>query len=152
MQQEVMLYYLLGHSGNQGILFLQSLKPEGKIALCLFAANYGILFILYSSYYRRKDKDAIGDARIKSCAHIAIQLGMYAPLYFTDKQEKLHIWNISIYNITYLQPYGRSCQYTNRRISTAHEALMGAGVFGIRIEGSYDFPLFSKLFIKLIFQ
>ena len=22
------------------------LKPEGKIALCLFAANYGILFIL----------------------------------------------------------------------------------------------------------
>ena len=67
-----MLYYLLGHSGNSGIFISTVFKPEGKIALCLFAANYGILFILYSSYYRRKDKDAIGDARIKSCAHIAI--------------------------------------------------------------------------------
>ena len=40
-------------------------------------------------------------------------------------------------------------------IPTPHEALMGqtpAEVCGIRIEGSYDFLLFSKLFIKLIFQ
>jgi hypothetical protein len=46
-------------------------------------------------------------------------------------------------------------QYMNWRIPTPHEELMGktpAEACGIRIEGSYDFLLFSKLFIKLIFQ
>jgi hypothetical protein len=61
-------------------------------------------------------------------------------LSFLDKLEKQKI---------------RIRQYMNWRIPKPHEELMGktpAEACGIRIEGSYDFLLFSKLFIKLIFQ